>query len=87
MPIPSPERITRTYTIEPNLYNQFKDDGLEIIGFPCNQFGKKEPGSAEEIKSFCDNNYGVSFQLSEKVEFNVSNAHPFFKYLKSELKG
>ena len=46
-----------------NLYNKFKDDGLEIIGFPCNQFGKQEPGSANEIKSFCDNNYWVAFQL------------------------
>ena len=70
-----------------NLYNKLKDDGLEIIGFPCNQFGKQEPGSAEEIKSFCDHKYDLSFQLSEKVEVNGSNAHPVFKYLKSELKG
>ena len=79
--------LTYHYKGLENLYNEFKDDGLEIIGFPCNQFGKQEPGSAKEIKSFCDNNYGVSFQLSEKIEVNGSNAHPAFKYLKSKLKG
>ena len=65
----------------------YKDDGFEIIGFPCNQFGKQEPGTADEIKSFCDLNYGVSFQLSEKIEVNGTNAHPVYQYLKSELKG
>ena len=79
--------LTYHYKGLENLYNEFKDDGLEIIGFPCNQFGKQEPGSAEEIKSFCDHKYDLSFQLSEKVEVNGSNAHPVFKYLKSELKG
>ena len=79
--------LTYHYKGLENLYNEFKDDGLEIIGFPCNQFGKQEPGSAEEIKSFCDLNYGISFELSEKIEVNGSNAHPAFKYLKAELKG
>ena len=79
--------LTYHYKGFENLYNEFKDDGLEIIGFPCNQFGKQEPGSAEEIKSFCDYNFGVSFELSEKIDVNGSNAHPAFKYLKSELKG
>ena len=79
--------LTYHYKGLENLYNEFKDDGLEIIGFPCNQFGKQEPGSAEEIKSFCDHNYGVSFELSEKIDVNGSNAHPVFKYLKSNLGG
>ena len=79
--------LTYHYKGLENLYNEFKDDGLEIIGFPCNQFGKQEPGSAKEIKSFCDHNYGVSFELSEKIDVNGSNAHPAFKYLKSQLKG
>ena len=70
-----------------NLYNKFKDDGLEIIGFPCNQFGKQEPGSANEIKSFCDQNYGGSCEVAENIEVNGPNAHPAFKFLKSELKG
>ena len=79
--------LTYHYKGLENLYNEFKDDGLEIIGFPCNQFGKQEPGSAKEIKSFCDHNYNVSFELSEKIDVNGSNAHPAFKYLKSQLKG
>ena len=79
--------LTYHYKGLENLYQEYKGDGLKIIGFPCNQFGKQEPGTEEEIKSFCDLNYGVSFQLSEKIEVNGSNTHPVFKYLKSELKG
>ena len=79
--------LTYHYKGLENLYQEYKGDGLEIIGFPCNQFGKQEPGTEKEIKSFCDLNYGVSFQLSEKIEVNGSNTHPVFKYLKSELKG
>ena len=79
--------LTYHYKGLEGLYQEYKDAGLEIIGFPCNQFGKQEPGTADEIKSFCELNYGVSFQLSEKIEVNGSNAHPAFKYLKSELKG
>ena len=79
--------LTYHYKGLEGLYQEYKDAGLEIIGFPCNQFGKQEPGTADEIKSFCKLNYDVSFQLSEKIEVNGSNAHPAFKYLKSELKG
>ena len=79
--------LTYHYKGLEGLYQEYKDAGLEIIGFPCNQFGKQEPGRADEIKSFCELNYGVSFQLSEKIEVNGSNARPAFKYLKSELKG
>jgi len=79
--------LTYHYKGLERLYQDYKDDGFEIIGFPCNQFGKQEPGTADEIKTFCDLNYGVSFQLSEKIEVNGTNAHPVYQYLKSELKG
>ena len=79
--------LTYHYKGLEGLYQEYKDAGLEIIGFPCNQFGKQEPGTPDEIKNFCESNYGVSFELSEKIEVNGSNAHPAFKYLKSELKG
>ena len=79
--------LTYHYKGLEGLYQEYKDAGLEIIGFPCNQFGKQEPGTPDEIKNFCESNYGVSFELSEKIEVNGSNAHPVFKYLKSELKG
>ena len=79
--------LTYHYKGLEDLYQEYKDTGLEIIGFPCNQFGKQEPGTSEEIQSFCDLNYGVTFPLSEKIEVNGSNAHPIYKYLKSELKG
>ena len=79
--------LTYHYKGLEGLYQEYKDAGLEIIGFPCNQFGKQEPGTPDEIKNFCESSYGVSFELSEKIEVNGSNAHPAFKYLKSELKG
>lgn len=79
--------LTHHYKGLEKLYQQYKNDGLEIIAFPCNQFGRQEPGNAEEIKKFCDLNYGITFHLSEKVDVNGANAHPVFKYLKSELKG
>jgi glutathione peroxidase len=69
------------------LYKEYKDKGLVILGFPCNQFGNQEPGSAKEISEGCLINYGVSFPMFSKVEVNGPNAHPLFKYLKSELKG
>nr|WP_317632262.1 glutathione peroxidase [uncultured Flavobacterium sp.] len=69
------------------LYQKYKDDGLVIIGFPCNQFNNQEPGDASQIQSGCLINYGVSFFMSEKVEVNGKNAHPLFQYLKSEAKG
>ena len=69
------------------LYKKYKDKGLVILGFPCNQFGKQERGSSEEIKEFCEINYGVTFPLFDKIEVNGRNAHPIFKYLKSILSG
>jgi glutathione peroxidase len=61
--------------------------GLTVLGFPCNQFGKQEPGSAEEIGAFCQMNYGVTFPMFDKIEVNGSNAHPLFEYLKSQQPG
>lgn len=69
------------------VYQQFKDKGVEVLGFPCNQFGKQEPGSADEIGSFCEKNYGVTFPLFAKIDVNGADAHPLFKYLKSEAPG
>lgn len=69
------------------LYQKYRDRGLEVLGFPCNQFGKQEPGSDEEIQSFCELNFGVSFPLYSKVEVNGDDAHPLFQELKKEAPG
>ncbi|WP_136418842.1 MULTISPECIES: glutathione peroxidase [Oxalobacteraceae] len=69
------------------VYEQFKDKGVEVLGFPCNQFGAQEPGTADEIGAFCEKNYGVSFPLFDKIDVNGANAHPLFKHLKSEARG
>ncbi len=70
-----------------NLYKDYKDKGLVILGFPCNQFGNQEPGSEKDIAEGCLLNYGVSFPMFTKVDVNGENAHPVFGYLKNELKG
>ncbi len=69
------------------LYAEFKDQGLEILGFPCNQFASQEPGTAEEAGEFCQRNYGVDFPMFEKVDVNGSDAHPLWKWLRDEKKG
>ena len=69
------------------VYQQFKDKGVVVLGFPCNQFGAQEPGSADEIGAFCERNYGVTFPLFDKIEVNGANAHPLYKHLKSEAPG
>lgn len=69
------------------LYQRFRSQGLCILGFPCNQFGAQEPGSAEDIAQFCELNYGVSFPMFAKVEVNGDNAHPLFAHLKAEAPG
>jgi glutathione peroxidase len=69
------------------LNQKYKDKGLVILGFPCNQFGGQEPGDEKSIEEGCMMNYGVTFQMFSKVDVNGKNAHPLFKYLKSELKG
>ena len=69
------------------LYRKFKDRGVAVLGFPCNQFGKQEPGSADEIQSFCSLSYDVTFPIFAKVEVNGARAHPLFKALKKEAPG
>ena len=69
------------------LYRKWHDKGFEILGFPCNQFGAQEPGSADEIASFCEVNYGVTFPLFAKIEVNGDGAAPLYKFLKKEMPG
>lgn len=69
------------------LYKKYVAQGLVVLGFPCNQFGKQEPGDADEISRTCHINYGVSFPMFAKIEVNGSAAHPVFRYLKHELPG
>ncbi len=69
------------------LYGQYRERGLEVLGFPCNQFGQQEPGSEGEIAAFCEKNYGVSFPMFGKVDVNGDAAHPLFRYLKESAPG
>ena len=69
------------------LYNEYKEKGFEILGFPCNQFKNQDPGSNKEINNFCQLNYGVTFTMFEKIDVKGPNAHPIFKYLKEQTKG
>jgi len=69
------------------LYTKYKDQGLVVIGFPCNQFGSQEPGDEAEIRSFCSLNYGVTFPMFAKIDVNGSAEHPLYKYLKSQKGG
>ena len=70
-----------------SLYTQFHDAGLEILAFPCNQFGWQEPGSESDISSFCATKYNVKFPLFSKIDVNGKNAHPLFQYLSTEKRG
>jgi glutathione peroxidase len=79
--------FTPQYAGLQELHQKYKDRGLVIIGFPCNQFGGQEPGDAQEIQNNCLLNYGVTFLIAEKVEVNGPNAHPLFQYLKEALPG
>ncbi len=67
------------------LHQQYKGQGLVVLGFPCNQFGGQEPLSNDEMESTCQVNHGVSFQLTEKVDVNGSDTHPIFNYLKNKF--
>jgi glutathione peroxidase len=69
------------------VYEQFKDKGVEVLGFPCNQFGAQEPGNADEIGAFCEKNYGVTFPLFEKIDVNGDHTHPLFQHLKEKATG
>ena len=69
------------------LHKRYQDQGLSVLGFPCDQFGHQEPGDEEEIMSFCTLNFGVTFQLFAKVEVNGEGAHPLFQWLKRAAPG
>eukprot|EP01098_Paradermamoeba_levis_P003831 TRINITY_DN168_c0_g1_i3.p1 TRINITY_DN168_c0_g1~~TRINITY_DN168_c0_g1_i3.p1 ORF type:complete len:163 (-),score=51.71 TRINITY_DN168_c0_g1_i3:28-516(-) len=69
------------------LYDKYHSQGLEILGFPCNQFGSQEPGSNDEILEFCSRNYSVSFPVLDKVEVNGDNVSPVYEYLKTAVPG
>ena len=69
------------------LYRTYADQGLVVLGFPCNQFGNQEPGEAAQIGEFCQRNYGVSFPMFDKIEVNGDDAHPLFQWLRQEKGG
>lgn len=79
--------FTEQYTGLENLYQKYKDKGLVILGFPCNQFMNQEPLNEEEIKSFCSLTYGVTFPMFSKIDVNGENTHPLYQYLKEAKKG
>jgi glutathione peroxidase len=79
--------MTPQYQGLQELHSKYADRGLVVFGFPCDQFGNQEPGSAEEIQSFCQTRYGVSFPLSQKIEVNGANAHPLYQYLTEAKPG
>jgi len=70
-----------------SLYKKYKEHGLVILGFPCNQFGNQEPGDAQSISKGCLLNYGVTFPMGEKLDVNGENAHPLFRFLRKSLPG
>jgi glutathione peroxidase len=69
------------------LYRKYQDRGLEVLGFPCNQFGAQEPGNEQEIATFCETNYDVTFPMFAKVDVNGDHAAPLYRYLKSARPG
>ena len=69
------------------LYETYRARGLEVLGFPCNQFGKQEPGGSANIAAFCEMNYGVTFPMFEKIEVNGAGAHPLYRWLTHEVPG
>jgi glutathione peroxidase len=79
--------FTPQYAGLEDLYKKYKDKGLEVLAFPCNQFGKQEKGDNTEIKQFCDLNFNISFDLFSKIDVNGDNTHPLFEHLKSEAPG
>lgn len=79
--------FTPQYAGLEQLYKRFKDRGFAVLGFPCNQFGKQEPGSEAEIGAFCEKNYGVDFPMFSKIDVNGDNTHPLYKFLKESAPG
>lgn len=76
--------LTYQYEALQDLHNKYNADGLEILGFPCNQFGAQEPGSNEEIQFFCTEKYDVSFSLFDKIDVNGDSAAPIYQFLKKD---
>ncbi len=79
--------FTPQYKDLESLYKKYKDQDLEVLGFPCNQFGAQEPGSNEEIQAFCNLNYNVTFKLFDKIDVNGPKTSPLFKHLKNQSPG
>ena len=79
--------FTPQYTGLEAMWKKHRDEGLVVLGFPCDQFGHQEPGNAEEIRNFCSLSYDVTFPMFSKVEVNGSNAHPLYQWLKKEKPG
>lgn len=80
-------RFTPQYAGLETLYRDYRDEGFSVLAFPCNQFGRQEPGDAEQISRFCATRYGITFPLFDKVEVNGPGAHPLFVWLKSQKAG
>ncbi|MBX9952048.1 MAG: glutathione peroxidase [Candidatus Obscuribacterales bacterium] len=79
--------FTGQYSGLEQLHKDYAGKGLKVLGFPCNQFGAQEPGDSSEIGAFCQKNYGVDFQMFEKIDVNGKDAHPLYKYLTSSAPG
>ncbi|WGM47986.1 Hydroperoxy fatty acid reductase gpx1 [Brevundimonas sp. NIBR10] len=79
--------FTGQYSGLEDLHSRFADQPFEVLGFPCNQFGAQEPGSADEIETFCTTHFGASFPLFDKVEVNGPNRHPLYAWLTEQKKG
>jgi glutathione peroxidase len=79
--------FTSQYKGLEELWRTYRDRGLVVLGFPCNQFGNQEPGGSEQIAEFCEVNYGVTFPMFEKILVNGEDAHPLYKYLKEQAPG
>ncbi|CAB3729408.1 glutathione peroxidase [Trinickia soli] len=79
--------FTPQYAGLQQLHERFAGRGFEVLGFPCNQFGKQEPGDAAQIGSFCEKNFGVTFPMFEKIDVKGPDAHPLYRYLTNEAPG
>ncbi len=79
--------FTKQYAGLEALYRRFKDQGVTVLGFPCNQFGQQEPGTEAQIRQFCSTQFDVTFPLFAKIDVNGPNTHPLFAWLKAQVKG
>jgi len=79
--------FTPQYSGLEELYRELRGQGFAVLGFPCNQFGHQEPGNEEEIRNFCDMQYGITFPMYAKIDVNGDNAHPLYRWLKEQKPG